>query len=350
MSVFSKIKGFLNRHRNKFILGSVLITGSVFFTRYAHKRLREWHEKEAMEFIERNRKQGHFESINRTCNQTVVNLSSSLLEKVYETVNTDQIIETLKRNPDNKLELWLKLKNQVFTKAGCVVYSLVMLVITLKLQLNIVGGYLYKDPTSVPAEMQEKYLSICQNFLNNGIEKLATVIDFEVDKLLQNVDLKKQMKLSDLETIFWSLQSGLDASNDNPVNHLREYILESDPPSSDDVYSNMLRDTADLLESEEVKYLVIHHVNAGFVLLGDQLAEFFHQDQPKITELTPNGATAAPDQFQNPFLNKKPLAKLVPILNGLLSKQSLPHNLTHHLITNEKLQKLCANVYESLLG
>lgn len=92
---------------------------------------------------------------------------------------------------------------------------------------------------------------------------------------------------------------------------------------------------------------MIHHINTGFVLLGDQLSEFFAQNQPKITEITPNGG---PDQFENPFMSKKPLAKLVPILNGLLSKQSLPHNLVHHLITNEKLQMLCANVYESLLG
>lgn len=115
-----------------------------------------------------------------------------------------------------------------------------MLVITLKLQLNIVGGYLYKDPTSVPADMQEKYLSLCQNFLNQGIPKLATVIEVEVKKLLQNIDLKKQMKLSDLEAIFWSLQSSLDNSSENPVNDLRKYIFEHDPPASDDVYNSMV--------------------------------------------------------------------------------------------------------------
>ncbi|CAG9761655.1 unnamed protein product [Ceutorhynchus assimilis] len=339
MSVFSKLKGFLSRHRNKFLIGGVLITGTVFLARYTRKSLRDWQEKETREFFDRTRKQNHFESINRTCNETVINLSSSLLDKIYETINTDQTIEKLKQNPENKLEIWVELKNQVFIKAACVVYSLVMLVITLKLQLNIIGGYLYKDPTSVPAEMQQKYLSICQNFLNAGIEKLAKIIEAEVDKLLKNIDLKKQMKLSDLEAIFWSLQSSLDARQDNPISQLRKYIFETDPPSSPDIYTSMLRDTADLLESEEVKFLVIHQINTGFVLLGDQLSEFFNQNEP------PSG-----EQFQNPFTNKKPLAKLVPILNGLLSKQSLPHNLTNHLITNEKLQTLCANVYESLLG
>lgn len=184
-----------------------------------------------------------------------------------------------------------------------------------------------------------------------------------MDKLLENLDLKKQMKLSDLEAIFWSLQCSIDASDNNPVSQLRKYIFPEDSPAGQDVYSLMviilqnlifqlskmvqfqLRDTADLLESEEVKFLVIHNINTGFVLLGDQLSEFFNQPSSLSTE-----ANGGPDSFQNPFMNKKPLAKIIPILNGLLSKQSLPHNLIHHLISNEKLQTLCANVYESLLN
>lgn len=78
--------------------------------KYAQKQLREWHEKEAIEFIERSRKQSHFDSINRTCNQTVLNLSSSLLEKVFKTIDTDKIIISLKENSGNKLEMWKILK------------------------------------------------------------------------------------------------------------------------------------------------------------------------------------------------------------------------------------------------
>lgn len=165
--------------------------------KYAQARLREWHEKEAIEFMERNRKQTHFENINRTCNQTVVSLSASLLEIVYQIIDTDDTIDKLKLSPDNKLEMWgqlkvwsksqlssvfviLLLQNQVFTKAGCIIYSLVILVITLKLQLNIVGSYLYKDPNSVPADVQEKYLSLCKAFLKSGVAKIADVVKVEV--------------------------------------------------------------------------------------------------------------------------------------------------------------------------
>lgn len=61
------------------------------------------------------------------------------------------------------------------------IYAIVMLVITLKVQLSIIGGYLYKDPTSISTEMQENYLSVCQTFLKEGIEKLMNVMENEVN-------------------------------------------------------------------------------------------------------------------------------------------------------------------------
>lgn len=47
----------------------------------------------------------------------------------------------------------------------------------------IIGGYIYEDPNSISTEMQEKYLSLCQNFLNLGIPKLVKVMETEVSKL-----------------------------------------------------------------------------------------------------------------------------------------------------------------------
>lgn len=118
MSIFSKFRGFLYRHRNKFLIGGLLIGGSVFLTRYAQQRLREWQEKEAREFIERTRKQQHFESTERTCNQTILNLAGHLHESVSTVVNADDVVAELRDNPENKLELWERLKvsltNRIF--------------------------------------------------------------------------------------------------------------------------------------------------------------------------------------------------------------------------------------------
>lgn len=58
-----------------------------------------------------------------------------------------------------------------------------MLVVTLKIQISIIGGHLYQDQNSISTDLQEKYLSLCQNFLELGIKKLSDIIDIEVSKL-----------------------------------------------------------------------------------------------------------------------------------------------------------------------
>ncbi|XP_018564710.1 peroxisomal biogenesis factor 3 [Anoplophora glabripennis] len=343
MSVFSRIRGFFSRHRNKFIVGGIIITGSILLTKYAQQRLREWQEKETIEFLERNRKQNHFESISRTCDQTISNLSGALYEVIFKAINTDEIIEMLKTNPENKLSLWNDLKILVFAKSGVIIYSTVMLVVTLRIQMSIIGGYLYKDPNSISTEMQEKYLSVCQTFLDLGVSKLSKVMEIEVKKIMDGVNLKKQLKLSDLEAIYWSLQTAVATNNENPIDKFKSYILHENLNNSNEMFNNILRDTADFLDSDEVKSLTTHCINRGFILLGDQIAEFYTQ----------NGTITLPhtevDRFQNPFEIKKPLAKLLPIINGLLSKQSFPQLLIQQLIASEKLQILSANIYESLL-
>lgn len=109
MSVFSKIRNFLNRNRTKFVVGGVLITSSVLLMRYAQQKLREWQEREAREFFERTRRQQHFESTERTCNQTILNLMATLNEAA-RIVNTEEVVEELRKKPENKVELWEKLK------------------------------------------------------------------------------------------------------------------------------------------------------------------------------------------------------------------------------------------------
>nr|CAH7761828.1 unnamed protein product [Callosobruchus chinensis] len=340
MSTFSKIRGFFSRHKNKFIVSGALLVGSVLLSKYAQQRLKEWQEKETTEFIERNRKLNHFESIARTSNQTIANLSRALYEVISKYFNTGDIVESIKKNPEAKVELWNKLKISVFSKTATIIYSTVMLMVTLKIQLSIIGGYLYRDPNSMSIELQEKYLSLCQRFLDNSINKIVKLVEKEMEKLLQGIELTKRLKLSDLEAIFWSLQTSLASHDESPIENFKNYII-NDVESTSDTHEKLLLETADLLESDEVKSITTHCVNRSFILLGDQLAEFYNGN--------PTMDSSIGDGFQNPFNETKPLAKLIPIINGLLSKQSFPYLLVQNLSLNDKLSTLSANIYESYL-
>ncbi|CAH0558653.1 unnamed protein product [Brassicogethes aeneus] len=344
MSVFSKIKDFFSRHKTKFLVGGFLLSGSLILTKYAQQRLKHWQENETFAFLDKNKKKNHFESIQKTSDQTILNLATNLMEIVLKKADTDKIIEALKSNPENKLEMWNNLKVLVFIKTGLFIYSIVMLVITLKIQFNIVGGYLYRDPTSVTTEIQEKYLLIIQNFLNKGVDQLAKLIETEVDIIVKTLDFKKLLTLSDLETLLWTIQTSLASHDKNPIDNLKTFIIPSDVPQKNDIYHHLILDTADLLESEEVKSISSHCINRGFVLFSDQISEFFVSKEPKLVEVT-----NASCNLENSMYVTKPLAKLIPIINGLLTKERLFNQFVQLLLANDKLKILSANVYESLL-
>ncbi|XP_017778001.1 PREDICTED: peroxisomal biogenesis factor 3 [Nicrophorus vespilloides] len=343
MTIFSKVRGFLSRNRNKFLVGGAVIGGTVLLTKYAQQKLKDWQEKETREFLERTRKQQHFESTEITCNQTILSLIMTMNEALSECVNTEEIIASLRDNPDNKLELWEKLKVLVLTKASCLIYLSVMLVITLRIQLNVLGGYLFIDPMSIPSEVQQKYLHLCHNLLDTGLNNISSLIKTEYIKILGPMELKKQLKLKDFENIFWAIQTAIATHAKNPINHLNYLVVEDglyDPHES--VLNDMMKATADLLESDEVKALAAHCINRGFVQLCDQLADYYGKND-RIKEVP---ADTPLNGFVHPGDVQMPLAKLIPIINGLTSKGSMPDKLIQQLISNDKLKTFGENIYE----
>ncbi|KAK4872362.1 hypothetical protein RN001_014391 [Aquatica leii] len=336
MGVFSKIGSFFNRHRNKFVVGGVVVWGSVLLTRYAQQKLKEWQQHEAKEFFERTRKQQHFESTERTCNQTIINLTNALSESLLKAVNTDEILTELRNNPPHKVELWERLKVLVFTKVSCLIYLSTLLTAVLRVQMNIIGGYLYKDPSILSIDLQQKYLSICQELLNSGVRKLVRLFEDEVTKIVGIIPLKRQLKIDELENIFWTIQSAIRENADDPLNNLRQYFTSDGKNDTNGIYNSMIQETADLLDSDEVKMLMSSCISRGFVLLGDQISEFYG----------PSPSNSNSD-FVHPSDVKIPLAKLIPIINGLVNKNSLPNTLIQQLIINDKVKTLGANIYEA---
>ncbi|KAF5279436.1 hypothetical protein FQA39_LY05546 [Lamprigera yunnana] len=336
MGVFSKIGGFLNRHRNKFFVGGVVLWGSVLLSRYAQQKLKEWQQQEAKEFFERTRKQQHFESTERTCNQTIISLTNPLNESLMKTISTEEILTELRSNPPNKIELWNRLKVLVVTKVSCLIYMSTLLTTFLRIQMNIIGGYLYKDSTSIPLDLQQKYLSICQELLNSGVQKMAKAFNEEISKIMGIIPLNRQLKIDELEKIFWTIQAAVKEHSEDPINNVRQYLILETKNDSNGIYNNMVQETADLLESEEVKQLMLSCVNRGFVILGDKISEFYG----------PSASNSSAD-FVHPADIKIPLAKLIPIFNGVVSKNSLPNTLIQQFILNDKLKTLGANIYEA---
>uniref|UniRef100_A0A9L0S2V1 Peroxisomal biogenesis factor 3 n=1 Tax=Equus caballus TaxID=9796 RepID=A0A9L0S2V1_HORSE len=188
---------FLKRHKKKCIFLGAVLGGVYILGKYGQKKIREMQEREAAEYIAQARRQYHFESNQRTCNMTVLSMLPTLREALMQQLNSESLTALLKNRPSNKLEIWEDLKIISFTRSIVAVYSTCMLVVLLRVQLNIIGGYIYLDNAAVgkngttvlaPPDVQQQYLSSIQHLLGDGLTELITVIKQAVQKILGSPD------------------------------------------------------------------------------------------------------------------------------------------------------------------
>lgn len=377
--MLSRIRSFLNRHRRKFIVGGIIVGGAILLSRYTHKKLREWQERETKEFLERTRRQHHFESTERTCNQTILSLTPTIREAIVKILDTEKLVIRLRSDPPDKLSLWEELKILAFTRASVLVYAGAMLVVALRIQLNLIGGYMYQDSTGeaegeagaahISSTLQHRYLSLCHYFVNEGIRELCILIEVKVRLILEGTSLKQKFNLQDTEQLFWAIQAAVTSDLHDPIKCLAQYVLPPDRPTTPhcDTLQKMISETMDLLESDEIISLTSSSVSRGFSLMVDQISEYYRPAGDK-TALNINAGPSglhtktqignSDAGYSNGFTNfthpnsvAMPMAKLIPIVNGLIQNQTghggVPDPWIQQLILDDKLKLLGANVYEA---
>lgn len=372
--MFSSMRNFLNRHRRKFVVTGVVVAGGVLALRYAQRKLIEYQESKAREFIERTRRTQHFEATERTCNQTIMGLAPNLIEQIMKHLDADRIVEELRTNPNDKIELWNRVKVLAISRICALVYACSMLVITLRVQLNILGGYLYKDAINaeekVSNDVQQNYVALVQYFLGDGCESLCNLIQSKVEHVLSTYDLSRKLTLTETEQIFWSIQMAINSDSNDPSNKLATFVFPNELPAStsNPLYEKMFNETIDMLESNDISTLNANNVSRGFSIVMDNIADFYFKpiNGTKIIEngVSHNDSTEASTSKASleeiepllPNISEVsiPLPKLIPIMNGLAKQQfsstAKPPGLSTSLVTlyliSDKVKILGANVYE----
>uniref|UniRef100_A0AAR2IU40 Peroxisomal biogenesis factor 3 n=1 Tax=Pygocentrus nattereri TaxID=42514 RepID=A0AAR2IU40_PYGNA len=278
--------------------------GVYLLGKYAQRKLQEMQEREAAEYIAQARRQFHFESNQRTCNMTVLSMLPTLREAIIHHLNAESLTALLKSKPTNKVEIWEDLKIISFTRSIVAVYSTCMLVVLLRVQLNIIGGYLYMDNSVTkngttplaPPEVQQQYLSSIQHLLGDGER-----IYFEFLNLLFQA-------------------SGL---TENDITTIK-----------------LLNETRDMLDSPDFNTVLNICLNRGFSRFLDNMAEFFRPPQQDSTPCS------TPDSLSHVSL---PLAKIIPIANGQIHSicSEIPSHFVQDLLMIDQVKEFAANVYET---
>ncbi|XP_052256791.1 peroxisomal biogenesis factor 3-like isoform X1 [Dreissena polymorpha] len=362
--MFRKIWNFIKRHKKKLIVTAVLLYGSRYVYRYISRQLKEFQDKEAAECLEQARRQHHFDSNQRTCNMTVLSLLPTLRDKLRELLNTEKISDELKSNPSNKLELWEDLKMCSFTRMITVVYACSLMCMMLRVQLNIIGGYMYADNVRqhkglvgswtkantmiqvAPTEVQERYIGLVRVFFDKGLEKLMLRVKDAVTKETQSVSLKEKLTLQNLEAMVKHVRARVENGHELGVHHpatlpLTQHLVcwnaVKQSSIEDGTYGKLLKETEDILESADFHCVLSLGLDRGFAKVQDYLAELFkshHKTETSIVHL--HEVTI-------------PMAKLIPFVSSLLMKlgSDAPNPLVQELLLMEQSKTLAANIYEA---
>ncbi|KAM8946284.1 peroxisomal biogenesis factor 3 isoform 2-T2 [Pelodytes ibericus] len=354
---------FLKRHKRKFMFFGAFAGGVYILGKYAQKKIREIQEREAAEYIAQARRQYHFESNQRTCNMTVLSMLPALKETVMQQLNSESLTSLLKSRPANKIEIWEDLKIISFSRSIVAVYSTCMLIVLLRVQLNIIGGYIYLDNSSVgkngttlqaSPEVQQQYLSSIQHLLGDGLTELITTVKQAVQRELGSLSLKHSLSLLELEEKIKEIRRQIEGSMESPglvgsecKSRLCRYMMsdEENPLNTqacgltekDVTTIRLLNETWDMLESQDFSTVLNSCLSRGFGRLLDSIAEFFQPNEREVNQNSPVNSI------------NLPLAKIIPIINGQIHTicSEMPNHFVQDLLLMEQVKDFAANVYEA---
>lgn len=68
---------------------------------------------------------------------------------------------------------------------------------------------------------------------------------FQVEQIVGQIDLKRQLSLYDIEQIFWAVQAKLCDTPTNtstdPIQNMKTYLLPEEIIDSNEIYNNMVQ-------------------------------------------------------------------------------------------------------------
>jgi len=244
-------------------------------------------------------------------------------------------------------------------------------VLLLRIQLNLVGGFLVRNVNGegvLSTELQHTYLSLCHHFRDAGVALLCSIIERHVQPIMENMSLKKPMSLRDTEELFWSIQNSVEGNmHENPIKTMALYVMP--PYENVDVRSlqeqevqqlhSIMAETVDLIESDEAASLMRSCISQSFGAIVDKLADQFAPVSSVVPVAGPSSEQEASawasamngsvrkNSFVHPSSLTMPLAKLIPIVNKLTEPPLKKDFWVQQLIRNDLVKVFGANVYEA---
>jgi len=381
----SSLYNFLRRHRRKLAWGGAAIGGAVLVSTLIDRHLTKAREEEGKQALESIRLRNYYEMTECTYNSTFSHLFNQLTTKIVEIFDADSITSALREKPggDEKLRLWNEMKLVCFCKTSAFVICQTFLGVLVRVQLNILAGYMFSERVSVnslldynrrgpnhprtsistqgrfSSALQEKYLNIAHFFISEGFVEFCELLMANVKKIVETVRLQDPLKLEDLERIFQNLLESIftEGYDDNLLLNPGRFILSNKSDSANDLrnmreddkatFKTILTETLEIMESQEVVSLIKRTSRQGFAFCTDNLADLFiDANQNPESDEAENA-----QRFISPCNIRLPLARLLPAISGFADsgkkEDGERDQWLSHLIECSDVKLLGANIYET---
>ncbi|XP_073281917.1 peroxisome biogenesis protein 3-2-like isoform X2 [Primulina huaijiensis] len=246
---------FWRRHKRKvYVTLGFFGSGYLFYKLYDARRSR-LNDLEKQCVVERENDelikaqiQAHFESVQGISDSTTLPHVMDLLDcRLAENLDLTQLTKRLiqgKGQPNTlstseKLELWDKLKILSFTKMILTLWSMTMLSLYIKVQVNILGRHLYIDTARglgsshildeaelIDRNDEQQFLACADYLSNHGLLALISYTEAAASEVLKGAQLKDFFSLSSLHEFIIQILDTL-LSKGSP-HHWVSYLMPDD--------------------------------------------------------------------------------------------------------------------------
>ncbi|CAN6811217.1 unnamed protein product, partial [Brassica oleracea] len=220
-----KCRSFWRKHRKKILVTTTCLgSGYLLYKLYnAHTRNladleRELANERHNDEIIKTQMKAHFENIQMIADVTTLpHALRRLSSRIAEEIQVSGVMETLSKGkgtlvPSEKLHLWNELKILSFTRMVLSLWSVTMLSLYIRVQVNVLGRHLYIDTARglttshlleeldlIDREEEKKFLTSADYLATNGMPSLISDMKRAVKEVLKGKQLKDMLTTRTLE-------------------------------------------------------------------------------------------------------------------------------------------------------
>ncbi|PRP89031.1 peroxisomal biogenesis factor 3 [Planoprotostelium fungivorum] len=351
----SSVGAWVHKHRRKLIVVGIL-TGSGFlairFIKYKINQFKISFEKQQKEF-DKMRMKNYFDSAQKSCDASVINFIEHALRNRLNTaveIPSAQAVRQIE-SKEEKLAQWEKIKVGSFTKALLTLYTVTLLTLFVRVEVNILGRYVYMNTAisvtdegddqmpveePIPDAITKKYLAHTEYLIEEGLPELAEFITSQVEEEMTAWPVTGKYNTEHLSALLANLRNRIDFLPGGMQRRpLYPYLL----PVEEDLIEEslpeqlqcLLNETRDVTESEK---------------FGNILGVMLDQACSSLL----NGISAAYQTSNQVNNGLMAMPHIIPILRDQASKlidEKVPENVLWPLFKNQQVEEYSYYIFTS---